>query len=412
MESKKWYVFILGRYPKLSLKELDTVLKNDKTLSYSIESDSHVALVKTKKDLDVVKLNKKLGGIVKMGIVIDTLTLPQTSEQLTGYLSSDKTLITFFGEQKKRVNYGISLYSLNTDENYLKQLKNNLSFFLKTIKKRFDQLGVKSHFPSHKDQYLKSASVVKNKLLAQGAELLFIVTSHQLLIGKTLAVQEFEEFSNRDYKRPFKDLKSGIMPPKLARMMINLSGANTSQSILDPFCGSGTIIQEALLLGYTNIYGRDVSQKAVADTKNNLLWLRSQFYDVKTSVQLDVCDVRNLSIRFKKNAFDAVITEPFLGPNFKNRPRFEEALQIKTDLEKLYLASFRQFHSVLNKNGVVVMVFPVFNTPSGHVYLDILLDIERLGFSQIELNQNNRKSITAGNNLDFVSREIVEWKKE
>lgn len=102
-----------------------------------------------------------------------------------------------------------------------------------------------------------------------------------MLLGKqfvavTLAVQDFEEYRFLDFGRPQRDMVSGSMPPKLAKIMLNLSGVKIDQAILDPFCGSGTMIQQALLLGFTNIVGSDASPKAVEDTKKNLNWLGSK----------------------------------------------------------------------------------------------------------------------------------------
>ena len=46
--------------------------------------------------------------------------------------------------------------------------------------------------------------------------------------------------------------------------------------ILDPFCGTGTVLQEALLAGY-DVVGTDLSQKIVDYTTENLSWLQSTF---------------------------------------------------------------------------------------------------------------------------------------
>src|SRR5205823_3602162 len=91
------------------------------------------------------------------------------------------------------------------------------------------------------------------------------------------AVQPFEQFSARDFGRPGRDDLSGMLPPKLAIIMINLAANDTISVLLDPFCGSGTILSEALLLGYKNLIGSDISEKAVADTKTNLDWIANKF---------------------------------------------------------------------------------------------------------------------------------------
>ena len=89
----------------------------------------------------------------------------------------------------------------------------------------------------------------------------------QFSLAQTEAVQPFEQFSARDFGRPGRDDLSGMLPPKLAIIMINLAQTPLNSILLDPFCGSGTILSEAVLLGYTNLIGTDISEKAIADSK-------------------------------------------------------------------------------------------------------------------------------------------------
>ena len=101
-----------------------------------------------------------------------------------------------------------------------------------------------------------------------------------------MAVQPFEEFGARDYARPSRDDLSGMLPPKLAKIMINLAQAKENSLILDTFCGSGTILQEALIMGYLNLIGFDSSPKAIKDSQANLEWLADK-YDLNiTKVEL------------------------------------------------------------------------------------------------------------------------------
>ena len=88
----------------------------------------------------------------------------------------------------------------------------------------------------------------------------------------TKAIQPIESLGERDFGRPYRDAKSGMLPPKLAMMMINLAGQSLGATILDPFCGSGTILMEAATIGYTNLMGSDISPKAIDDTRQNFAW--------------------------------------------------------------------------------------------------------------------------------------------
>ena len=51
--------------------------------------------------------------------------------------------------------------------------------------------------------------------------------------------------------------------------MINLALSQNIdyKNLLDPLRGSGTILTEAAVMGYQNLYGSDISRKAITDTK-------------------------------------------------------------------------------------------------------------------------------------------------
>jgi len=238
-----------------------------------------------------------------------------------------------------------------------------------------------------------------------------VETPTNLFIGKTLIVQEFESFSQRDYGRPKRDMESGIMPPKIARMMINIAEIDKDALILDPFCGSGTILQEALLLGFTQVIGTDLSQKAISDSKQNVSWLQKNV-DTEITPQIYQHDVAKLSDRIPHGTISAVVTEPYMGPNVQQKPRLKDVQQNKAELEELYLKAFKTYSLILKPGGCVVMVLPIFHVNTHYLTMDILDKIQLLGFSQVVLTKEKRNSIVLGNKRDYVLREILKWKKE
>jgi len=68
----------------------------------------------------------------------------------------------------------------------------------------------------------------------------------------------------------------GMLPPKLAQTIVNLATGPTPPTedtiILDPFCGTGVILQESLLMGY-GAYGTDLEPRMIDYTRENLAWL-------------------------------------------------------------------------------------------------------------------------------------------
>lgn len=403
------YIFILGRYPELSLAEIESVLKLKET-TYSIKyKTATFLLLQFPSELSIEKLNQTLGGTVKIGKILHSIQLPLNQGTIENYLTSDVLFSEILLPSDDKVNFGVSFYKDGANSNGKDSI--SISGLLKTLKDHLESQGFRARFPRHVGPSLSSASVGKNRLLTTGAEILLIQTHKELLIGKTVAIQEFEAFSQRDYGRPARDMNSGIMPPKIARMMINLAQVSDDRPIIDPFCGSGTMIQEAMFLGHTDITGTDNSDKALKDTKKNLEWLQ-EHHETGIKPRILKADVTTLSKTFVENTFSAIITEPFMGANLQSRPSLQLIEQTQTELKSLYLSALTEFIKVLRPEGVIVMILPVFHLNRQFLSLDILTAAEELGLKQVALSDEKRKTIVIGNRYDFVLREVVKWEKK
>lgn len=399
-------IFILGRNSELSVAEIKAVFeKNGWAYKLVIES-KEILIVETENALPEV-LHKTLGGTVKIGQVEKI----SSSKLLEEDLSVDFLLSKIFPQTGGKIQFGISVYN-GGDSKQTEFLASKINTFSKGIKALLEQKQISARFAFNRDRFLSSVAVDKNKLIQKGAEILFIPCSNKIFIGKTLYVQEFEEFSARDYSRPARDLKSGIMPPKLARMMINLAEIHSNGILLDPFCGSGTVLQEAVLLGYKNIVGRDNSQKAVADTKTNLEWLFKNIVE-KHNLNIDVKfgDATKLPADISAGSVSGIVTEPYLGPTLHGQLFPEKLQSITQELKNLYLAAFSGFNKVLEPHGVVVMILPAFVQKNRVHFLDILPEIEKLGFVQEKISDSVRGTVAYGNKYNFVLREIVKFRK-
>ncbi|MBI4434950.1 methyltransferase domain-containing protein, partial [Candidatus Uhrbacteria bacterium] len=181
-------------------------------------------------------------------------------------------------------------------------------------------------------------------------------------------------------------------------------------TILDPFCGSGTILTEVMALGIPRIIGTDVDVKAVADAKENVEWLRRQ--GKLADVRVERCDVRKLSTCVAPRSVDAIVTEPYLGPpgglgpspsrSPSQRAGEKVRAQVIRDLHALYLDAFREFAKVLKPGGRVVFIVPEFQRDHSPIRtnrrmergserrgdtakdrVDITRDVERLGFRRV-----------------------------
>lgn len=194
---------------------------------------------------------------------------------------------------------------------------------------------------------------------------------------------------------PHIDPQAGMLPPKIARSMVNLVPlTGTDHILLDPFCGSGRVLIEAAELGY-KVAGADISAKQIADTQENL-------QSMNFSGQLEVLDATHLSDKFSN--IDAIVTEPFLG---KSKFRLDEIRYIVPGLEKLYLGCLKNWSKVLKPGGYVVMVFPWFN--DGHKIYKTSEIID--GKLKLSYNQLKRGIFYSRPDAD-VKREIVILQKQ
>ena len=137
--------------------------------------------------------------------------------------------------------------------------------------------------------------------------------------------------------------------------MINLSGAEKNQTLLDPFCGSGTVLTEAMLMNYKNLIGSDISPKAIGDTEKNIAWIK-QHANRSGNIKLEVLDAQKLSTIFDKNSIGAIVTETYLGPQ---RGKVD-IKKVVIELTTLYNQVLREMEIVLKSGGTIVLALPLF----------------------------------------------------
>ena len=95
-----------------------------------------------------------------------------------------------------------------------------------------------------------------------------ILTNGKLVFGLKLAEIQPKPFvERRPRKKPF--FHPSAMNSKLARCMINLAHAKENAYLLDPFCGTGTTMIEATLIGVRAI-GIDVQRRMAEGAKRNM----------------------------------------------------------------------------------------------------------------------------------------------
>lgn len=340
------YLFILGNNPELSRAEILSVIKAKKILG----QNAKFLAVETEK-LDCLDLMRKLGGTIKIGLILGEH--PEAGPVLGAASAS-------VGKFK----FGLSFYG---------QKPSQLGMQIKGLLK---EQGFSARLVTSREPALSAVIIKKEKCQD------FIVVPG--FFAMTCAVQDFEAFGKRDFGRPASDSFSGMLPPKVARMMINISEIKATETLLDPFCGSGTILAEALDLGITDLIGTDSSDKAIADSQENLDWLADELQIKNYKLKIQRLDSQNLSSEIKTNSIDAIVTEPYLGQPMKGNEKEGTIRKIISELEDLYLKSFQEFHKVLKTGSRAVVIIPEWHIGNRIMKMNIFPLIQKMGFKRLD----------------------------
>lgn len=369
------YCFILGKTPILSISEIFSLEKLFGLDFKIIDLTSEMLIVETEK-LAVDIWQSRLGGTIKIGEITDSY---ENAEDLLKSINLDH-LLSLFNQSERKIVFGFSLYGERVK--YLNERFNEIGM---SFKKDLQSRGFKSRFIYALDGPLSSVQIGRNKMIDKGAEILIVSGIHGFYLGKTLTIQDYRDYSQKDYGRPKRDMESGLLPPKLAKIMLNLSGAKPSNKILDPFCGSGTILQEAVLMGNKNIICSDIDKDKITDIQENINWLFKKYNNLKRNdynLRIYQSDVKVLTGHISPLTIDAIVSEPYLGPALRGKPASAKIAKIITELEALYLAAFDAFKIILKQGSRVVIIFPLFRNEDNVFTLRILEALAQKGFSR------------------------------
>jgi len=370
------YAFLFGNHPTLSLAELLSFLSNHKITYGKYQLLNNILIIEIQRSpLVITPLQDKLGGIIKIFIIKHEFK--GNIFELEHILTPEKLIKEFFAQKDKKINFGISVYA-EPDPTYAEL--NWLNNFAYSIKRKLKDKYSIRYVEDHSSR-LSSVQVERNRLIDTGAEIALIRDRNCYYIGKTLSVQDYQAYSKRDWDKPSPDAKSGMLPPKLAQILINLTRGNRTQIIYDPFCGSGVVLQEALLLDL-KIYGSDISEYAIKNTINNLDWFikLKKMPKISLATHIKEADATKINWSRLNSGEVVVVTEPYLGPPLKKILFGRDAEAISKELSQLYLQFFQNMKKHFGLVKRIGMVFPIFKTRDGLRYVEILDEIKQLGY--------------------------------
>lgn len=380
-------IIILGRQPKIGLAELEALFSAEKVQQIMPQ----VALV----DLAADKIPfNRLGGALKLGQVI---TRTEPNKIIDSILS---TLPAYNLKSSSKINLGISYYghSLSVRELGTLGLK---------LKKELKSVGLNIRIVPNRQPSLNTAQVYHNKLTTNnGLELLIVPHKNQLLIARGVAVQNIASYTARDRGRPKRDSYVGMLPPKLAQIMINLASTSldsTNKQLLDPFCGTGVVLQEALLMGYS-VYGSDINQRVTDFTKTNLDWLQSKFPELDRKYHLETADAQNNTWQ---PPIDLVVSETFLGKPLNHLLPIDQLRTMAQEINVLHKKFLQNLAGQISSGTRLCLAVPAWQTKNGFLRLAMLDQLTDLGYNRVVLKHADSNDLIYHRPDQLVARELI-----
>jgi tRNA G10 N-methylase Trm11 len=348
------YITILGRQPELGLVELESLLGADGVQPLGRQAAFTV------RELDV----NQLGGAVKVAEVLYRGPLVPLRE-----LPLDVAALPMSGG---KTPFALSAYGLRVTPREL------LAAGLE-LKKRLRERGSARLVSPGQGLAVSAAELRHNRVLEAGFELVAVAAGRELVVARTIGVQDIDWYSRRDYERPARSAKVGMLPPKLAQILVNTT---TASVVADPFCGTGVVPQEALLLGRA-AWGSDLAPEMVSATRENLAWLAQAVAERGAPAPLpawtvnDAADARQV----KLPAEGAVVSEGYLGPNMSASPTPVQLAEVRRTLLDLYRESLRNFARQLPAGGEVSITVPAWRVGKQWHYLGLVDELSDLGYT-------------------------------
>jgi len=345
------YLFFLGHQPHISAAEIAAGFSSSK-IKYDVAKEkNNLMVISADKPIEPEEMIMRLGGTVKIAETIDQSGNNQ--QDIINHLkltqSEGKIQFALSGPDNKKISLG--------------------------VKKELKKQGRNVRYVEIKN----TATILHNNLIEKNGD--FTIFGGDIFV--TRAIQPIEDFSQRDFGRPESDSKSGMIPPKLAKIMINLAKIKNDSAILDPFCGSGTILMEAAVAGFKNLIGSDVSSKAVQDTIKNIEWTENRFKIKDLRLKIFDCDIAKLDEKIKANSIDAIITEPYLGRPLRGNEEKYFLQKQADELSNLYVQAFEIFCQTLKMDGVIIFIIPSFRHKNEWVEINCVEKIKKIGFEPI-----------------------------
>lgn len=404
------YIAILGRQPALGMAELEHLYGSNKTRWFSDQS----ATINT----DTFSVDF-LGGTQKAARV--TIELGSSDwHEVSARIAQEYTRT--WSKFEGKLTLGISAYGFNVSPRDVQQTGI-------ILKQRLKKASVSMRLIPNAEPAMNSATSHHNKLgLSPNKVELIVVRARngRVIVGESIGAQNITAYAKRDQERPKRDAFVGMLPPKLAQIMINLASplsdpttlkshteprvesteSNTSKQpfrILDPFCGTGVILQEAALMGHA-VYGTDVAKKMIDFSRTNLEWLAlTHRVDVDATLhQGDAMDTK------WNPPLDAVICESYLGQPFSAPPSPSKLDQVRRNCNHIISTFLENIATQLAPDTPLCIAIPAWRSTDGRfTHLPLIDRLDQYGFTMYSFKNIDQKDLLYYREDQVVARELL-----
>lgn len=369
------YLVVLGREAKISLVELESLFSSSKVRQIA----PNLAIV-TANHVDI----NRLGGALKVAEVLK---------------DSPIDFLTKLPEGK--ITLGVSDYSNKSSQ----KATWALALKYKNLLKRY---GRNVRLVPNKDPIIPSATAHHNQL---GEKINHVeIIKYNDIFASSIGTQNITAYAKRDQARPARDAFVGMLPPKLAQILINLAtcGAQSGR-LLDPFCGTGVVLQEASIMGY-QVYGTDLSEKMIDYSRRNLSWLAGRYAEVTQQPQLEAGDATSHQWR---PAPDFVASEIYLGHPMSQPPVEIKFRTEKESAEALLTSFLKNLAPQVASGTQIALAIPSWLRPNGkYSGLDILDRLDTLGYNLTKYRYATPEDLLYYREGQIVARQIIVLRKK
>ncbi len=433
------YLAVLGRQPEISIAELESLFSD-------VEKISPELAIFNSENLPNIDL---FGGSLKFAIKLDQKPLDFLQNSPAG-----------------KITFGLSDYSRSAN-------KNSATHEALKLKKILTRHGRSVRVVENRAAALSTATALHNGLSGKNDRKIELIKTDRGWF-RTIGIQNIDAYTRRDQARPARDARVGMLPPKLAQILINLCGPlEKPATLLDPFCGTGVVLQEALLMGF-QVCGTDIDERMVKYSEKNLNWLLGDLEIVDLEgirrlasrgkapatrgdglagrgpkddnlqvipnvIQIKSEKPENTSLRTRSRALaqaygpqesisrvfqisqgdattckwphiDAVACEGYLGRPFSKIPTEIELKTEQQNCQNIILGFLKNLSSQISENTPVVIAIPAW-LRSDHTFkrLKILDEIEKLGYN---VSNKSREGLLYHREDQIVARDIIILRKK